>query len=112
MFYCYFRCGTSNAGRVMDIVQGVFRDLAADGVHEDEVVKAQNKVLSALVLKNELPMGRLVDLGFNWMYLGDYHSIEQDVAAIKAVTVEDVNRLICEMDMTSFTQYSLGPVAS
>jgi predicted Zn-dependent peptidase len=109
MFYCYFRCGTPNAGKVMDIAQGIFRDLAAHGVREDEISKAQNKVLSALVLKNELPMGRLVDLGFNWMYLGEYRSIEQDVEAIKAVSVEDVNRLIGEIDLTSFTQYSLGP---
>jgi predicted Zn-dependent peptidase len=109
MFYCYFRCGTSNAGKVMDIVQGVFRDLAAKGVQEDEVSKAQNKVLSALVLKNELPMGRLVDLGFNWMYLSEYRSIEQDVEAIKGVRVDDVNRLIREIDLDSFTQYSLGP---
>jgi len=112
MFYCYFRCGTSNAGKVMDIVQGIFRDLAANGVREDEVSKAQNKVLSALVLKNELPMGRLLDLGFNCMYLGEYRSIEQDVEAIKGVQVEDVNRLIREIDLNSFTQYSLGPIVS
>ncbi len=109
MFYCYLRCGTSNAGKVMGLVQDIFHDLVANGVREDEVTKAQNKVLSALVLKNELPMGRLVDLGFNWMYLGQYRPIEQDVEAIKAVRVEDVNRLIREMDLTSFTQYSLGP---
>ena len=69
----------------MGIVEGIFRDLAANGIREDELAKAQNKVLSALVLKNELPMGRLVDLGFNWMYPGEYRSIEQDVEAIKAV---------------------------
>jgi predicted Zn-dependent peptidase len=80
------------------------------GDMEDELVKAQNKVLSALVLKNELPMGRLVDLGFNWMYLGEYRSIEQDVEAIKGVRVDDVNRLIREIDLDSFTQYSLGPM--
>ena len=93
----------------MGIVEGIFRDLVANGIREDELAKAKNKVLSALVLKNELPMGRLVDLGFNWMYLGEYRPIEQDVEAIKAVTVDDVNRLIREIDLDSYTQYSLGP---
>ncbi len=109
MFYCYLRCGTPNAAKVMGIVEGIFRDMVANGIHEDELSKAQNKVLSSLVLKNELPMGRLVDLGFNWMYLGEYRPIEQEVEAIKAVRVEDVNRLIREVDLDSFTQYSLGP---
>jgi predicted Zn-dependent peptidase len=57
-------------------------------------------------------MGRLGDLGSNWMYLGEYRSIEQDVAAVKAVTVDEVNRLIHEIDLDQYTQYSLGPAAS
>jgi len=108
-FCSYLRCGTPNLGTVSDIVERIFRDLAAHGVREDEVIKARNKVLSALVLKNELPMGRLVDLGFNWMYLGEYRPIEKDVEAIKAVRVEDVNRLIREIDLSSYTRYALGP---
>jgi len=83
-----------------------------DGAADDELTKARNKVLSALVIKNELPMGRLVDLGFNWMYLGQYRSVEEDVEAIKAVRVEEVNSLIRELDLSRFTQYSLGPVSA
>jgi predicted Zn-dependent peptidase len=71
--------------------------------------KAKNKILSALVIKNELPMGRLVDLGFNWTYLEQYRTIEDDVSAIKAVTVEDVNSLIEHLDPGGFTQLSIGP---
>lgn len=112
MFYSYFRCGTPNMGKVLGIVEGIFRDLAAKGIREEELVKAQNKVLSALVLKNEVPMGRLVDLGFNWMYCGEYRSIEQDVEAVKGVRPDDVNRLIREIDLGSYTQYSLGPTTA
>jgi predicted Zn-dependent peptidase len=83
--------------------------LVRDGVTEVELTKAKNKVLSALVIKNELPMGRLVDLGFNWMYLGQYRPVEDDVKAIKAVTPDDVNALIGAMDPLSFTQFTLGP---
>jgi predicted Zn-dependent peptidase len=112
LFCSYLRCGTPNAARVMDVVENIFRDLISNGITEEELAKARNKVLSALVLKNELPMGRLVDLGFNWMYLGEYRSIEQDVEAVKAVTVDQVNRLIREIDLSSYTQYSLGAAAS
>jgi predicted Zn-dependent peptidase len=112
LFYGYLRCGTPNAARVMSIADGVFRDLVREGITGEELTKAKNKVLSAVVLKNELPMGRLGDLGSNWMYLGEYRSIEQDVQAIKGVTVDDVNHLIHEIHLESYTQYSLGPVVS
>ena len=112
LFYCYLRCGTRNAAKVVNIADGIFRDLVRNGIAAEELVKAKNKVLSALVLKNELPMGRLGDLGSNWMYLGEYRSIEQDVAAVKAVTVDEVNRLVHEIGLDSYTQYSLGPAIS
>lgn len=111
-FCSYLRCGTPNVGKVLGIVEGIFRDLAANGIREEELVKAQNKVLSALVLKNEIPMGRLVDLGFNWMYSGEYRSIEQDVEAVKGVCVEEVNQVIRDIDLGSYTQCSLGPATS
>lgn len=109
LFYNYFCCSTENAGPVMDIVNGIFRDLTDNGIADEELVKATNKVLSALVLKNEVPMGRLVDLGFHWMYLGEYRSIEQDVEAVKAVEPGQVNALIRQIDLNSYTQYVLGP---
>jgi predicted Zn-dependent peptidase len=109
MFYNYFCCSADNADKVMDIVNGIFRDLADNGVTDEELTKAKNKVLSALVIKNEVPMGRLVDLGFHWMYLGEYRSIEQDVESVKAVTAGQINSLIHQIDLNSYTQYILGP---
>jgi len=109
LFYSYICCGAENTPRVMGIVDNIFADLARDGITADELTMARNKVLSSLVIKNELPMGRLVDLGFNWMYLGKYRPIEEDVEAIKSVRIEEVNSLVRELNLGSFTQYSLTP---
>ena len=109
LFYSYLRCSTAKAPEVLDIVTRIFAELAKDGVTEAELTKAKNKVLSALVIKNELSMGRLVDLGFNWVYLNQYRPIEHDVTAIKAVSVEDVNALIGALNPGAFTQFVLGP---
>jgi len=78
-------------------------------VTEDELTKAKNKVLSELVIKNELPMGRLVDLGFNWIYLKKYITTEDEVNAIKNVTVDDIKSLIHKLNPGDFTQLILGP---
>jgi predicted Zn-dependent peptidase len=109
LFYSYICCSTDKTARVMEIVARIFADLVRDGITEEELTKAKNKVLSTLVIKNELPMGRLVDLGFNWVYLGCYRPVEEDVEAIKAVRLEEVNALLRELDLRRFTEYSLGP---
>ena len=108
-FCSYIRCSSENVTMVLDIVRRIFNDLAESGVGEDELTKAKNKILSALVIKNELPMGRLVDLGFNWTYLQEYRTIEDDISAIKAVNVDDIHSLIEQFRPGDFTQLSLGP---
>ena len=111
-FYSYIRCSNNNVPKVLDIVGCVLDDLARDGVTEDELRTAKNKILSALVIKNELPMGRLIGLGFNWAYLEQYRTIEDDVASIKAVTVDGVNALIERLKPGDFTRLSIGPALS
>ncbi|TKJ34246.1 MAG: peptidase M16 [Planctomycetes bacterium B3_Pla] len=108
-FYSYIRCSGENVTKVLDTVNGIFDDLARDGITQQELRTAKNKILSALVIKNELPMGRLVDLGFNWTYLEKHRTIEDDIAAVKAVTAEDVNALIEQLKPGDFTQLSVGP---
>ncbi len=108
-FYTYIRCSTENVTKVLDIVNGIFQNLSKNGVTEDELTKAKNKVLSELVIKNELPMGRLIDLGFNWNYLEQYITIESEIKAIKDVTVNEIQSLIEKLKPGDFTQLSLGP---
>jgi predicted Zn-dependent peptidase len=108
-FFSYIRCSADNVAKVLDTVSGIFQSLSQDGITEDELSKAKNKVLSSLVLKNELPMGRLGDLGSNWLYLEKYRTVDEDVNAIKAVTLDDVNVLIEQFKLGDFTQLSIGP---
>jgi len=108
-FYSYICCSKENAMKVLDTVSDIFGELSKSGVTENELEKAKNKTLSALVIKNELPMGRLVDLGFNWTYLGQYFTVEDDVNSIKAVTTDEIHLLIEKLKPGKFTQFSIGP---
>ena len=107
--YSYIRCSSENKDKVMDIVTGIFDDIQRDGVSENELRTAANKVLSAVTIKSETPMGRLVNLGFNWVYRNEYRNIDEDIAAIKAVKTTDINALIQELKLSKFTQLSIGP---
>jgi predicted Zn-dependent peptidase len=112
VFHSYIRCSRENVTKVLDTIKGIFGGLSKSGITKDELKKAKNKTLSALVIKNELPMGRLLDLGFNWIYLEEYRTVEEDIDAIKAVTVDDVHSLMEQFDLGDFTQLSIGPAQS
>jgi len=109
VFYSYIRCGIENVAKVLDTVSDIFQNLSKNGVTEDETRTAKNKILSALVIKNELPMGRLENLGVNWIYLKEYRTVEDDIKAIKAVKTDDIHSLIKQLNPGDFTQFSLGP---
>lgn len=107
--YSYFQCDKKNADRVMEITNAIFKDISQNGVTEKELSQAKNKILSALVIKNEIPMGRLVDLGFNWMYLSQYRKVDEDIEAIKGVTVGQIGQIVEQLQLSEYTSYTLMP---
>lgn len=109
LFASYFHCRPENREKVLRITQDIFNELSAKGVTEQELNTAKNKALSALTIGSERPMGRLVNLGFNWVYLKTYRSVSEDVQAVKAITVQQINELIREHPFQNYTEFSLGP---
>jgi predicted Zn-dependent peptidase len=107
-FYSYISCDPTRAGEVMEIVRRILNNLP-DLVKEEDIEKAKNKVLSALTIKNERPMGRLVDLGFDWTYLRKYVPIQEEIEDIRAVKGSDVMDIVGEFKPGVFTEFSLGP---
>ena len=55
-----------------------------DGLTEDELSQAKNKVLARSVLRSERPMGRLASLGFHWMYRRAYISVEAGARGLQS----------------------------
>ena len=107
--FSYIKCAPEDSEKVMELVNGIFSDLTENGITEDELQMAKNKVLSAITIKSEQPMGRLTNLGLNWVYSGIYKSIDQDIEEIKSVTVDQVNDLIRAHPPAKYTQYTQGP---
>lgn len=117
VFYSYIRTAEENGSKVMQIIENIFKSLqrekisaSAEGcLTADELQKAKNKVLSAITIKNEIPMGRLLELGVNWTYLKEYRPIEDEIGRVKKVTLDDLTSLMQEFPFTPFTQFSLSP---
>ncbi|MHC4551206.1 MAG: M16 family metallopeptidase [Planctomycetota bacterium] len=109
VFYSYICCAPEKVEKVVETLNSLLADVSANGVTEAELETARNKVLSAMTLKCEQPMGRLVSLGFNWIYNHEYMTVGQEVQQIKDVTLADINGLIEQLNPARYTLMSLGP---
>ena len=109
VYYSYICCDPVNTEKVLELLNSIYLDIKNNGVSQNELQTARNKVLSAMTLKCEQPMGRLVNLGFNWVYNTEYQSMSQEVEQVKSVSLEDISRLIEEFALDKYTLFSLGP---
>ena len=54
-------------------------------------------------------MGRLSSLGGNWVYRGEYRSVADDLQTVRAVTLDDINRLREQFPIKLSTTVGVGP---
>ncbi|SIO45961.1 Predicted Zn-dependent peptidase [Singulisphaera sp. GP187] len=95
----------ANLGRISE----VYRAATAEGITEEELTQAKNKVLARSVLRSERPMGRLASLGFHWTYRSEYLSVAQELQAFSRVTLDDLRRILTEWPLLPMTIVSVGP---
>jgi predicted Zn-dependent peptidase len=98
---------SENLSRIADI----YEDVNRHSIRFEELEQARNKVASRIVLSGERPMGRLSSLGGNWMYRKEYRTIEDDLADLRAVSLEDVRELLDKYPLGQTTVAGIGPLA-
>ncbi|MBN1765621.1 MAG: insulinase family protein [Sedimentisphaerales bacterium] len=109
-YYTYISCDPQQTSRVVDIVKEIFEQVRREGVTEKELRASKNKMASHITLNGELPMGRLVPLGFNWIYRREYCSLEEDLRILQSVTSDDIRNLLDNYPMNHITILGLGPL--
>jgi predicted Zn-dependent peptidase len=57
-------------------------------------------------------MGRLSSLGSNWVYRGEYRSVQDDLDAFRKITGEDVRSLLTKYPLGQLTTSAVGPLAT
>ncbi len=90
--------GTSPAkiGEVEAIMRGQLEDLAANGPTEAELVRVRGQVRGGVALGLEDNWSRMMRLGRSEV-AGLYKTVEESLAAIDAVTADDVRRLAASL---------------
>jgi predicted Zn-dependent peptidase len=109
VFYAYISCDPARQEQVLDIATGILRDVRENGVTDDELTTAKNRVSSSISLGGELPMGRLGHLGHNWLYRHEYRSLSEAIERVNAVSQDDIRALLADYPMKVVTIVGLGP---
>lgn len=91
-------------------VTAIFNDVNKNGILEEELELAKNKVASRVVLRSERPMGRLSSLGGNWVYREEYRSVDDDLTALHSITSRDVRDLLDVYPLGATTTVAVGPL--
>ncbi|NIA07456.1 MAG: insulinase family protein [Actinobacteria bacterium] len=110
MFMSYFCCDPSQAPRVLEVARAELSKVVRDGITAEELTRSANKTASAVTLGSEVPMGRFVSLGTNWLYRQEYRSLVADLEAIRSVSLEQVNALARDLSIDRTTTVALGPL--
>ena len=110
MLFAYIGAPPDQAGEVLKLVRAEIASAEADGVYEDELARAKAKLIGSTVLDGESTMRRMMNLPHSWLIDGRLKTIEEDIADIEAVTVQDVNRVFKSWPSADHTVLvTLGP---
>jgi predicted Zn-dependent peptidase len=109
-FVTYLCCSPELAQDNLRRVREIYRTVTRTGVTPDELTQAKGKTAARLVLRSERPMGRLMPLGFNWSYRGQYRSLQDDLQTLQAVSLSDIRRVLDQYPLQRVTTVTLGPL--
>ncbi len=101
----------TNAPEVLRLMQSELKTLVKEGVHEDELRRAKDKLISQIVLSAEHTNSRMQALPATWLSEGKLKSTEDEVADVEAVTVDKVRETLARfpiLDKLIVTAY--GPL--
>jgi predicted Zn-dependent peptidase len=107
-FYLALTTSPENADRALEIALAELKRVR-DNIAPDEVERAKNKLATNIVLSGELPIGRMRAIGSQWTYNGDYRSLDDDMASLRAVTTDACRQLMREFPFEPMTLVNMGP---
>ncbi|HEX5546231.1 MAG TPA: pitrilysin family protein, partial [Ktedonobacterales bacterium] len=73
-----------HAPGVLEMLRSELKSLQADSIHEDELRRAKDKLVSRTVLDGDSAFSRMQDLAYTWAAKKEVRSIQDEIAEIEA----------------------------
>ena len=109
-YLVFAACMPERVNEVWGIVEKEISSLI-DSLTETDLVRLRNKLLTNVTLQSERPAGRMQRLGRRFMYFDEYASLEDELARINAVSLQDMRDLFREYPFEPRTVVHLLPKA-
>lgn len=94
MMVAFISTTPDHAPGVLELVRAELKNMQEDGVQEDELRRAKDKLVSRTVLDGESAFSRMQDLAYTWVAERRLRTIEEEMAEIERVTVQDIRRVL------------------
>jgi predicted Zn-dependent peptidase len=108
-FGMYAGCTPQKVPQVIALLTAELEKLAAEGITEDELTKAIGQLSGGIVLALEDTGSRMSRLGRAELVAGEFLDIDETLARIREVTVEQVRALAVELAAAPRTITVVGP---
>jgi len=109
-FYTSFSCEPGQTQENLAIVHDVLREVQRDGITQEELQQAKSKIGSRVVRGSERPMGRMQAIGMSWIYLHQYRTVDDELNAFDAVTLQSIREVLDRYSLEQVTTLALGPL--
>ncbi|RDI95752.1 insulinase family protein [Meiothermus sp. QL-1] len=109
LFYVHVQADPKNEGVVREVLYQELARLEREGVREEELEQAKNKLATALAFAGETPMQRLMSIGLDYLYNQTYTPLDEVARRVTAVTRDEVEALLEERPFSRGFLYSLVP---
>ncbi len=108
-YLIHFTCSPEAAEECERIVLEQIDQLVGS-LTEDDLQRVRSKIATGVTLQGERPAGRMQRLGQMWTYLGEYRSLEAELARINAVTLDDLREVWSAYPLRPRVTGRLAPV--
>jgi predicted Zn-dependent peptidase len=109
MFYTWLACEPDSAEENLARLRAIYQTVERDGVSDDELRQAKNKVKARVVLGSERPQNRLFNVGGNWLQRREYRTVADDLKSIDDVTVERIRDVLTRYPLSRMSTITVGP---
>ena len=109
MFYTWLACEPDDVEDNLARLKKILVQVEREGVTEEELSQAKNKVKARVVLGSERPQSRLFNVGGNWLQRREYRTVADDIKSLSDVTVEQIRDVLKKYPLTAASTITVGP---
>lgn len=110
VFFIGMSCQPDEAQNNLERMADLIATAEHEGITEEELSQAKNKVCASIVLQAERPTNRLFSVGNSWLQRRQYKTVREAVEAYRNVTLDDLHRVLSNYPLSRTATVAIGPL--